>query len=389
MVGLINARIPNTSIGLGLVINIGAEVNKFKPSKVLLVTDKGIVKAGLLESVIFSLDQANVKYGIFDDCLPEPTIDIVQSLITTIRSGGYDLLIGIGGGSIMDATKVASVYTYGDMGLSDFMKAPRGTIVHGKIIPKVLVPTTAGTGSEWSTAVVLYDNNRLGFLGLMEQYGADRVIIDPEMTKNLPPKITAETGFDALTHAIESYISRNANIFSETLAGLAIKLIGENLQRAFSKGANDIEARYNMSLAAALAMNAGTSSGLGMGHPMGEYVQSKGNISHGASLAIVLPAVMDFNLDANPQKFINIAELMGENITNLSIHEAACKSVKAVTDLIINFELPKRMSEVGILDADIDEMAKHCFETSAMLMKMCSPREPSESDIKQIFKSIL
>lgn len=287
----------------------------------------------------------------------------------------------------MDATKAASVFTHSDLSLKDFLKSPHGTAVKGKVIPKILIPTTSGTGSEWSKVAVVYDENRMGLPGSMEQYSADRVIIDPELTRNLPPKITADTGFDALTHAIEAFTCKNANFISDMLASSAIKLVGQNLFRAYIKGSEDIESRYYMSLAACIGMNAAVTGGMGLCHIVGEYVQAKAHISHGASLAIMLPAVMEFNLTGNPQKFANIAELLGENISGLSNEEAGAKSIFAVKKLIDKVKLPKTMRDVGIKEDDIEMMAKHCFETNLMVIKLWTTQNVSESNIKQIFHS--
>lgn len=387
MIGTIEVKIPSTSIGLGSIKNIGTEVLKFDAHNILVITDKGIVKAGILEPIKTSLNQAKINYEIFDNCTPEPSIDLIMSLASRIKSGKFDLLVGVGGGSNMDATKAASVFTHSDLSLKDFLKSPHGTAVKGKVIPKILIPTTSGTGSEWSKVAVVYDENRMGLPGSMEQYSADRVIIDPELTRNLPPKITADTGFDALTHAIEAFTCKNANFISDMLASSAIKLVGQNLFRAYIKGSEDIESRYYMSLAACIGMNAAVTGGMGLCHIVGEYVQAKAHISHGASLAIMLPAVMEFNLTGNPQKFANIAELLGENISGLSNEEAGAKSIFAVKKLIDKVKLPKTMRDVGIKEDDIEMMAKHCFETNLMVIKLWTTQNVSESNIKQIFHS--
>jgi alcohol dehydrogenase class IV len=387
MISTIEAKIPSTSIGLGSIKNIGTEVLKFDAHNVLVITDKGIVAAGILEPIKTSLNQAKINYEIFDNCSPEPSFNLIMSLADRIKSGKYDLLVGVGGGSNMDATKAASVFTHSDLSLKDFLKSPPGTAVKGKVIPKILIPTTSGTGSEWSQVAVLYDENRMGFPGGMEKYGADRVIIDPELTRNLPPKITADTGFDALTHAIEAFTCKNTNFISDMLASSAIRLVGQNLFRAYAKGSEDIESRYYMSLAACIGMNAAVTSGMGLCHIVGEYVQAKAHISHGASLAIMLPAVMEFNLPSNPQKFANIAELLGENISGFSNEEAGAKSILAVKKLIDKVKLPKTMRDVGIKEDDIETMAKHCFETNSMVIKLWTIQNVSESNISQIFHS--
>ncbi len=389
MNGTIEVKIPSTSIGLGIIKNIGTEVLKFGAQSVLVITDKGIVAAGILESIKTSLDQAKINYEIFDGCSPEPSFNLIMSLADKVKSGKFDLLVGVGGGSNMDATKTSSVFAHSDTSVMDFIKSPRGARIQGRVLPKILVPTTAGTGSEWSKVAVLYDEDRLGYPGSMEKYGADRVIIDPELTRNLPANITASTGFDALTHAIEGFTCKTANILSDMLASSAIRLVRQNLVRAYTKGPEDIESRYYMSLAACMGMNAASTSGMGLCHVIGEYVQAKGSISHGASLAITLPAVMEFNLSGNPQKFADIAELLGENISGLSSEEAGAKSILAVKKLIDAVELPKTMREVGIKEDDIEEMAKHCFETNSMIINTWTFKDVSESDISQMFYSSL
>jgi alcohol dehydrogenase class IV len=387
MISTIEAKIPSTSIGLGSIKNIGTEVLKFDAHNILLITDKAIVAAGILEPIKTSMNQEKIKYEIFDDCSPEPSINLIMALTEKIKLRNYDLLVGVGGGSNMDATKASSVFTHSDLSLKAFLESPRGTAVKGKVIPKILIPTTSGTGSEWSKVVVLYDENRMGLPGSMEQYGADRVIIDPELTRNLPPKITASTGFDALTHAIEAFTCKNANFISDMLASSAIRLVGQNLFRAYAKGPEDIESRYYMSLAACLGMNAAVTGGMGLCHIVSEYVQAKAHISHGASLAIMLPSVMEFNLASNPQKFANIAELLGENISGISNEEVGDKSILAVKKLIDKVKLPKTMREVGIKEDDLETMAKHCFETNNMVIKLWTIQNVSESNIRQIFHS--
>ena len=391
MISNIEAKIPSTSIGLGSIRNIGAEVLKFDARNVLVITDKGIVAAGILEPIKSSLNEAKINYEIFEDCHPEPSIPLIESIITKIKSGKYDLLIGVGGGSNMDATKVASVFAFGEPNLSEFMNSPRGTIVKGRVIPKILVPTTAGTGSDWSSASVVYDESEYPHPFGFGQLWADKVIIDPQLTKNLPQKITAQTGFDALTHAVEAYAPSDVNIISNMIASTAIRLIGQNLRLAYEKGDTTIEARYNMSVAAALAMNAAISSGGGGGgiscHMISDNVQGRARIPHGASLAIMLPPVMEYNLIGNPQKYAEIAALLGEDTKGLSLADAGAKAVAWVRGLIDDLGLPTKLSEVGLTEADVEMIAKEYYETAIMRRMVPSPQGPSEADITRIFKS--
>jgi alcohol dehydrogenase class IV len=389
MAGLTNVRIPSTAIGLGSIQNIGNEALKLGATRTLIITDKGILKAGLLDNIKISLEKANLKYDVFDGCQPEPPVNIIELIASKIKSEQYDLLIGVGGGSNMDATKAASVFAYGDISLSTFIKSPRGTMVKGKVVPKILVPTTAGTGAEWSLVAVVYDEHNLGIPGAMEQYWADKVIIDPELTRNLPQKITADTGFDALTHAIEAYTCANANAFSDMFATTAIKTVGENIRLAYSKGTRNIEARYYMSFAASIAMNAAVTGGMGLCHVLNEELVSKAHISHGSALAILLPSVMEFNLISAPHKFAKVAELLGEDIQGLSEFDAGNKSIQGVKRLIHDLGLPKRMSDIGLNDDDIASMAKQCYDHKLMIISLWNPRDVNEKDIYNIFKAAL
>lgn len=388
MTSLTNIVIPNTTIGLGAINNIGKEAQRLDASKILIITDKGLVKTGIVAKVKALLDEAKLPADIYEDCQPEPPISIIEAISAMVKENGYDLLIGIGGGSNMDATKVASVFANSSISLSEYLKSHRGKRVEGKTILKILIPTTAGTGAEWSLAAIVYDSHGYGHpMGV--EHPADKVIIDPELTVNLPQKITAETGFDALTHAIEAYTCSTANAFSDMLATTAIKLIGENLLLTYAKGAKNIEARYHMSLAAALAMNAAITGGMGMCHLISKGMQAKAHVSHGASLAIMLPAVMEYNLIGNPQRFARIAGLLGENVSGLSLMDAGAKAVSAVRRLISDLGLPKTMKEVGITEADINPMARQCYETDLMRIKMWNPRDAGEVDIARIYNSAL
>lgn len=389
MTGFINVRIPDTTIGLGAIRNIGQEAQKLGASKILIITDKVIIQARIIDSIKALLEDAKLQFDIYDGCKPEPPISIIESITKKVKDNNYDLLIGIGGGSNMDTTKVTSAFANSSIDLSEYIEKHRGEKIEGKTISKILIPTTAGTGAEWSIAAVVYDSHGYGHPFAVEQHFADKVIIDPELTVNLPRKITAETGIDALTHAIEAYTCCTANIFSDMLASTAIKLIGENIRQVYAKGAKCVEARYNMSLAAAMAMNAAITGGMGLCHLIAEGVQAKAHISHGASLAIMLPAVMEYNVIGTPQKFAKITELLGESVLGLSLMEAASKSTSLVRKLINDLELPKNMREVGIEETDIELMAKQCYETGHMGISHWNPRDANETDIVRIYRASL
>lgn len=390
MSGLINVTVPRTIIGLGAISNLGDVAKSFGPNKIMVLTDPGLVRAGVIEAVKAPLEKAGLNFEVFDGCKEEPPIPLLGEISKKVREGNYDLLIGVGGGSSMDTTKVVSLTALTGMTMSEYISTGFHEKVEGKIIPKILIPTTAGTGSEWSIVAPVYDHEagKAYIVHAWEQM-ADKVIIDPELTVKLPQRVTADTGIDALTHAIEAYTSATANVFSDMLASTAIKMISENLRQAYAKGRLNTEARYNMSIAAALAMNAVITGGIGLSHFTNEFVGPKAHVSHGTAVALTLPAVMEYNMIANPAKFAKIAELMGEDISGLSVMDAAAKSVEAVRKLIKDLNLPQKMGDVGITEADIPELARGCYETDKPVIDAQNPRDATEEDIVQILRASL
>ena len=387
MNNFINVKIPDTIIGFGAINRLGELVEKFEARKILVITDRGIVKAGIVDMIKVPLEKARCNFDLYDKCEPEPPYNSLMKLADSIRAGKYDLLIGVGGGSVMDATKVAS-----QLALNEGVAVP--DLISGKALkkslPKILIPTTAGTGSEWSKMAVVYDDkvdNEVDMtkVYISEQNFADAVVIDPELTMNLPQRITADTGMDALTHAIEAYTCRLANVMSDMFAGTAIKLIAQNLRLAYNNGKNDSQARYNMSVAASLAMNASVMSGLGMAHFANEPLGKKAKISHGAACTLMLPHVMQFNLVATPEKFAQIAEMMGENIDGLSITDAAQKSVEAVKRLAKDIGMKRGLSDTKMSDADIVSMVESVHKHSGPVINMMNPRDVSPDDTKSLF----
>lgn len=386
---LVNVKIPDTIIGLGAISNIGDIAKSFAASKILILTDKGIVKAGIINAIKAPMEKAGLKFEVFDGCKEEPPIPLLEEISKKVKEGNYDLLIGIGGGSAMDTAKVVSVTALTGMTMSDYISVGFHHGIKGKIIPKILIPTTSGTGSEWSVATPVYDQDGKAYVVQARENMADKVIIDPELTATLPPRVTADTGIDALAHAIEAYTSATANVFSDMLATTAITMISENLPQAYAKGKQNIGARYNMSVAAALAMNAVTSGGIGLSHLINTFLGTKTRVSHGTAVSLTLPAVMEYNLISNPDKFADIAELMGENIDGLSTLDAATLSVEAVKRLINNLNLPRNLSDIGIKEADIPELARRCCQEAQPAIDALNPRDAHEEDIIKILKASL
>lgn len=381
---IVNVFIPRTVFGLGAIGQLATVINTFGVKKPLLVTDQGIVAAGIVRQVTEPLDAANISYGVYDNCGVEAPLSIINDLAAKVVSESYDLLIGVGGGSIMDSAKTASILaTNPQLGLEQLLADE----FPNQPLAKILIPTTSGTGSEWSYASVITTDTTDGLTKpfFSQRNFPDAVIIDPELTRKLPQGITAETGMDALAHAIESFTSNHANIVSDMFSSYAIELIATNLRKAFAKGEANIEARYNLAIASSLAMLAASTSGLGLAHFMNVALGKKAHISHGKTVALMLPHVMAFNLISNPSKFAKIAQLMGENIHKLNEMQAAQKSISAVRQLQADLHLPQSLGEVGIEKAHIDDLIDELFEFQAIPIKMDNPRDLSAADAINIY----
>jgi alcohol dehydrogenase len=378
-------RIPNTIVGVGGTGGLASLVRELGGTKALLVTDADLVRAGLMEPLKKSLDDSKVPFVLFDKCLPDAPLSVVAECARTAKDNGCDIVIGVGGGSVMDTAKVASVMARSDMGYREVFDAlgPPGSRLPR--LPKILIPTTAGTGSEWSYAAAVTDDLKGAKKIIMDSW-ADAVIIDPQMTLNLPSRVTADTGMDALIHAIEAFTSWKANLVSDMFAEKTIQLVSENLRPAVAKGAKHLEARYNMALAAAFGMAAGSASGLGAAHVLSYALAKKVHLTHGTGVCLMLPAVMEYNLPANPSKFARIALLMGESVEGLSQMEAARKSVNAVRELIRDAKMPQRLREVGIEKEDIPIFVEFVFQAFP-IVKELNPRNITPEDTRLIYEA--
>jgi choline dehydrogenase len=347
--------------GLGAIITLADEAKALGVKRPLIVTDQGVVKAGLLERAVLPLKAANLGYAVFDKIVPNPAIALVDEGADVYRREKCDGLIGLGGGSPMDAAKGIGVVAANGGSIRDYEWADPQPIKK-RIPPTICVPTTAGTGSEVTLWSVITDPKRkIKFnVGGTAYIGAWVALIDPELTLDLPPAVTAGTGMDALAHAIECYTGAPAQPFSDAVALLAMEYIGQHLRVAFAQGHN-VEARYKMSMAAMLgAMAYGTESA-GAAHAMSQSAGGVHDVPHGALTARVLGPVLEFNYKGEPQKFARIAQALGEDIRGLSMWQAAQKAVEAVMRLTEDVEIPT-LQELGFKDEEIPYLAEIAFK---------------------------
>ncbi len=344
--------------GLGYVEKTGEEAKRLGAKNALIVTDKGIVKAGLIEGVTASLESSGIEVEIFDGVDPNPSDKTVERGVNILKDKAYDLLVAIGGGSSIDTAKAIGVMATNPGSFSEYYGVDQ---FPNPPLPLIAIPTTAGTGSEVGLASMIIDSSKKRKSFLKSPLMAPKVaILDAILTKSMPPKLTAQTGGDALSHAIESYGSLHANTLTDTLALKAINLISNNLRQAVANGEN-LEARYNMLLASSLAGIPMTNAGLGLDHALAHPLSSRFNVHHGLACSIMLPHVIKYNLIANPTKYARIAAALGEDIEGLSKVEAARKAVEAVKRLLSDIENPQSLGEIGLDRNLIPTLAEDAF----------------------------
>ncbi|MBT3363437.1 MAG: iron-containing alcohol dehydrogenase [Chloroflexi bacterium] len=352
-------KIPYSLVGPGSISKLPELIKEMDGTRVLIVTDNGVKEAGLLHTLIESIKNSGCHYSTYDECMPNtPSGNIDQCAKKAIEEQ-TDLLIGIGGGSVIDTTKIVSLLAANSLEMSDIIGAPT---MPSKALAKIIIPTTSGTGSEWSR-LALYtdeaDGRKKMFRGM--KVFADAVIIDPELTLGMPQRVTADTGIDALTHAIEAYTSSTAHTVGDSFSETAIQMVSCNLLRVYNNG-KDLEARYNMSIAASLAMEAMTVEGGGLAHMIDASIIAKAHISHGAALAIILPHVMEYDIPANVDRYARLATLMGAKMSGLSLDEAAALSVQTFKKLCSDLGMKHKLSQVGIKSDDIPAMVENVLK---------------------------
>ncbi len=373
---------PNKVIfGIGASANVAAEVSGLRGSKVLIVTDPGVVAAGLLESIERSLQADSIAYETYDKVEPEPPSRVIDEGAAIFKAAGCDVIVGVGGGSSLDVAKGISILTANQGRILDYIgldSVPR------KGAPMILVPTTAGTGSEVTRVLVMTDEEQNKKSVVFTPFALpDAAIVDPLLTISMPSVVTADTGADALVHAVEAYVSMNATVFSDLWAEEAIRLIGAYLPIACAKGSNR-EARYHMSLAATLAGLAFTSGGLGAVHALAYPLGTEYHMTHGRTNAMMLPHVMNFNLPGNPEKYARIAELLGQDTAGLSALEAAPLAVQAVMDLEDAINVSWLLQDYDIDPADIELLVNGAMQQARLFAP--NPRDLDEDDVRSIYR---
>jgi alcohol dehydrogenase class IV len=370
--------------GIDSIEGLKSIIAEEKAERVLIITDKGVWNAGLVERPAEILRSCGCKVEIIDNTPPEPEASQIDEMFKSISGADFQMVIGIGGGSSMDAAKIISVLMTNGGSVREILGTDK---VANKGVPKLMIPTTAGTGSEATpNAIVLVPEEKLKIGIVSNKLIPDYVILDPSMTVKLPPAITANTGMDALIHAMECYISLKANPFSDTFALRAIKLISGSICRAYNSG-EDIDARHDMLIGSFYGGVCIAASGTAAVHALSYPLGSMYRIPHGLSNAILLPYVMEFNMDAAIEKYRDMAIAMGIEVDGLSGEQAAQKMVESLYDLIEDLNIKSPLKEMKISESELDEIVESASKVTRLLDN--NPKKLSKEDMRKIYKNIL
>jgi len=362
----------------------GEEARRLGARKALVVTDPGVVAAGLAARLEAVLDAAGIPRARFDAVEPDPRLEIAVAAAAAARAEQADLVIGIGGGSPLDTAKVCAVLAVSAKPVQELFGIDQ---VPGPGLRTILIPTTAGTGSEATPVAILSDEQEKLKKGIVSPHLFPAVaVLDPELTVGLPPQVTAATGLDALIHAMEAFTSRNAGSMSDLLACQAMRLIWRNLRTAYANG-EDLAARAAMLEGSLLAGMAFANAGVTAVHAFAYPIGAEFHIPHGVANSIMLPPVMEFNMLGNLKKFAKIAKLLGESVDGLSQREQAQKMIKAIRELVEDLRIPKHLCEFGVAEHHIPELAQGVMKVTRLLAN--NPRRITQADAEAIYRNVL
>lgn len=371
--------------GEGSSKQIADIVAGYEAKNVVIITDQGVWNSGLVDGPKSLLEEAGVNVHIINDTPPEPTVDQVNEIFQAAKKFACQMIIGIGGGSSIDTAKIVSLLLTNDVNLRELVKGKAQITRRG--VATLMLPTTAGTGAEATpNAIVLVPEEELKVGIVSEKMVPDCVILDPTLTVNLPKHITANTGMDALCHAIECYISKKANPLSDTFALKAITLISRSIRTAYNDGHN-LQAREDMLLGAMFGgISIATSSTTAV-HALSYPLGGKYHIPHGLSNAILLPDVMKFNLDVCEEKFKDIAIAMGIDTTGCTTREAAEKMIENLYSMIADLNVKCDLQAKGINEAALDDMIEAASKVTRLLDN--NPKVVTKEDMRAIYKKLL
>jgi alcohol dehydrogenase class IV len=368
------------TFGPGAVARLPEAVAGMGP-RALVVSDPGIAQAGIVDRVLSLLRDAGVTADVFTQVEANPSVETVQAAADAFRRARASCVVAVGGGSAMDVGKMVAVLAAHGGRVHDYEGIGK---VPGPPAPVVAIPTTAGTGSEVTTFAVITDRERRFKMTIGSPHLVPPVALcDPELTLTMPPALTAATGMDALTHAVECYTNTVYNPIAKTLALEAMRLVGRALRSAYANGKN-LEARSTMLLASTMAALAFTRTRLGNVHAMSHPLGAHYDIPHGVANAILLPYVMAWNMLACYDTYPQVAQALGERVEGLGPRQAAEAAVEAVRRLARDVGIPERLRDVGVSRDGIPRMAEDAMKSGNILV---NPRATTYQDIVALFEA--
>lgn len=346
-------------------------------AKAFVVTDRDLIRFGVAGKVTGVLDDAGIAYEIFSDLKPNPTVKNVQAGVEAFLRSGADAIVAVGGGSAMDTAKAVGIIAanpaFGDV-VSLEGAAPTVT----RSVPVFALPTTAGTAAEVTINYVITDEENTKKMVCVDPKDIPAVaVIDAELMAAMPKGLTAATGMDALTHAIEGYVTKGAWTLTDMFELKAVELIARWLPAAVENGA-DTEAREGMAVAQYIAGMGFSNVGLGLVHGMAHPLGAFYDIPHGVANALLLPYVMQYNMESSPAKFGDVARAMGVDTAGMDTRQAAQAAVDAVRALAVRVGIPQRLSSLGVREEDLPRLA------ASALADVCTPGNPRDTNAEEI-----
>lgn len=368
--------------GAGSRSVLADEIKKRGLKKVFIVTDKDLLKFGVVEKVTSVLDAAKIEYTIFSNVKQNPTVAQVKEGVVAFSLSNADAIVAIGGGSPIDTAKGIGIIS-NNPEFADVVSLEGVADTKNKSVPIIALPTTAGTAAEVTINYVITDEENVKKMVCVDPNVIPVLsIVDAELMLSLPPSLTAATGMDALTHAIEGYITKGAWEMSDMFELKAIEMIAKHLP-VVVKNPSDVVARDGMAVAQYIAGMGFSNVGLGlvhgMAHPLGAYY----DIPHGVANALLLPIVMEYNTESSIAKYVDIARAMGIKVDHLSLEDAAQAAVDAVKNLAIEVGIPEKLQLLNVKEEDLERLSQSAFED------VCTPGNPREvqlGDILELYK---
>lgn len=369
--------------GKGAIQEIATEVKGRNFKKCFVCSDPDLLKFGVTKKVTDVLDNASIDYEIYSQIKPNPTVENVQTGVKAFKDSGADCIIAIGGGSSMDTAKAIGIIIKNPE-FEDVVSLEGVAPTKNKCVPIIAVPTTAGTAAEVTINYVITDVEKNRKMVCVDPKDIPVIaVVDPDMMSSMPKGLTAATGMDALTHAIEGYITKAAWELSDMFHLKAIEIISKSLRGAVE---NTPEGREGMALGQYVAGMGFSNVGLGIVHSMAHPLGAVYDTPHGVANAIILPTVMEYNAPATGEKYRNIAKAMGvEGVDDMTLEEARKAAVDAVKKLSEDVGIPKDLKDI-VKPEDVDFLAQSAYDDAC---RPGNPRDTSVEEIKQLYLSLM